>query len=56
MTLDLLSDMLVSRGSPCLALPDTSKKKVQMWVDSAPVAPWDAYGRGSSRCIFWFQI
>ena len=22
----------------------------------APVAPWDAYGRGSSRCIFWFQI
>ena len=22
----------------------------------APVAPWDAHGRGSSRCIFWLQI
>ena len=22
----------------------------------APVAPWDAPGRGSSHCIFWFQI
>ena len=22
----------------------------------APVAPWDAYRRGSSHCISWFQI
>ena len=43
-------------GGQCQEEGASQKIEQQTFPPCAPVAPWDAYGRGSSRCIFWVQI